>query len=85
MKIIDLLQETSEVALDMNQSYSTSGLMGITAHQIVGGGTPQKRIPVDLCTEQYDTQIDTINSNGTTAIENISDCTEPGDSLPSGS
>ncbi len=82
MKIFDLVQETSEVALDINQSYSTSGLMGIPARQIVGGG--QKPIPVFKC-DVYDTQIDTINSNGTTGVENTADCPEPGDSLPSGS
>ncbi len=82
MNIFDLLQETNEVALDMNQSYSTSGLMGITARQIIGG--VQKPIPVFMC-DGYDTQIDTINSDGTTRIENIFDCTEPGDPLPSGS
>jgi hypothetical protein len=73
MKISTLLRETSEVSLDIEPREKNNSLMGIEAHQIVGGN----RSIWDSEFLIYSTPIETRYSNGNIGAETTTDTHEP--------
>ena len=59
MKIVDLLHETSEIALEMNSLQMADALMGLDAHLVIGGQKYPKQVDV-----YENTPIETRYSNG---------------------
>jgi hypothetical protein len=71
VKIRNLVNETSEISLDVNQPNPFTKLIGIEAASIVGG----QRETI-LVRDTYLTTIETRFTNGNIGIENMTDTDE---------
>jgi hypothetical protein len=74
VKIRNLVNETSEVSLNLTQPQNAIGLMGLETQRVVGG---QKNLQV--LRETYPTGIETRYSNGNIGADVITDTPEPGE------